>query len=254
MAEVHQVVVLQLPRPWPPHADVEILKQPHGNLLVRLFADTQGRFRFEVFVCGNLTTYLFQPVVVVGSGWTAREIKLSADGAGLCLNWQDVLPAENAGGRSFVLKTKEASPAGTGLIFEGVDLNAAKSDAERVFLGFIAEMDSYVQEGSWYSALRAAGLLWRLFLDGHPLVHIVNRAYRQEFKLETLDYTEPPPGSPEFWSIYVDPCLLPDAKTITSDLEHFVNAPCLVTGDVEVRYKSSSVCVLTQKEPGILGR
>ena len=133
-----------------------------------------------------------------------------------------------------MLKTAFPTRIAADLIFPDIDVDAARDDAERLFLGTIADIDRMVQEGSWYAVIRAAGLLWQLLLDQRPLLHEVNRLYKKRVCFDIHNYDRkmrmPPPALE--W-IDLDPSSFPDRDIMTVSLDEFLNAPCLVYDGVK---------------------
>lgn len=107
MTEGHLFAVLRLPCPWPPDADVVLFKRQHGNTFVKLTADAQGRFGFEVSLDAGAKTYLFQPIAVEGTGPTLLEVSWSSEAANLSFDGREVLLDQKAHGAPFMLKTKD---------------------------------------------------------------------------------------------------------------------------------------------------
>lgn len=232
MKEGSVFLVLIFPRPWPPLDEVEMFTRDQDDSRVRLLADNRGRFCFQTHSSDSTREYWFQSVVLEGGGRAILSISWSDQGASLHLNAQEVLLDTDAQGEAFVLKTKTDPLPPNDLIIGEIDLNAAKSEAEYIFLATIMDIDHKVREGSRYSLIRAAGLLRQLFLDSTPLVHVVNRPYRHKIMFETLDYHHQPPLSPEAHGRDLDGSLFPGAKLITSDLDNFMKAPCFMMGGV----------------------
>lgn len=220
--------VINFPRPWPPQVDGDLFSHKDKDSEVKLSSDTDGRFILAIHSSGHEErVYRFQPIRIEGGGTAMLTVIWSKKIASLYLNVQKVKLDEDVQGEPMVLKTKDhPPPPPQGLVLGNVDLNAAKSDPEYLFLSTVADIDRKVKEGSRYNLIRAAGVLRQLFLDAIPLVYVVNRVYRLKIEFEMLDYRWEPVLSPVARSICLDSSFFPGAKTFKSNLKGFLNAPC----------------------------
>ena len=227
------MIVLIFPRTWPLRANRAFFSREEKDSEVNLSADTDGRFILTIHPSGQDTrVYRFQPIRIEGSGRAILTATWSREGASLQLNAQAVRLDEDVQGEPMVLKTKDDPLPPQGLILNNVDSKMAKSEDEYLFLSTVVDIDHKVHEGSQYSLIRAAGLLRQLFLDAMPLVHVVNRPYRQKIEFETIDYRQQHPISPDAHKVELDSYFFPGAKTIKIDLEDFLKAPCFRIGDI----------------------
>jgi hypothetical protein len=224
---------------------VELVKGQVGTTLVKLTADAQRRCCLEVSQDAGTKTYLFQPIAVEGTGPTLLEVRFwSSNVASLSFDGRDVLLDENANGERFIIKTKNPPVIGRELIFGDIDVSAAKSRAELLFLETVADIDRKMQEGRYYQTIRSAGMLWELLMDGDSTLNAVQRVYRHKLRFEIFNYRGELPIDTEVRWINLDASsVTPHAKTMTTDLDGFLNAPILITRGGTARVKDLiSVC------------
>jgi hypothetical protein len=135
---------------------------------------------------------------------------------------------DEAHGEALVLRTDHAPLPSQGLIVGEINLKAVKSEPEYFFLGTVAEIDRKTNEGGKYNLITSAGLLRKLLMDSHPLIHMVNKTYRQkiEFEFVPFDYHPELPLSLDVELIDVDGTSFPGVKTIRGGLDVFLRTPC----------------------------
>jgi hypothetical protein len=184
LAEGQVFMVLQLPQPWPPQANVELFRQRQGDALVKLTADTQGRFGFELASPDGTQHHLFQSVTVEGSGYILLDIVWSSEGIRLHMNRKEIFLDQNVQCETILIKTSANLPTSRDLIFKNIDPRIARCESEHLFLGTISDIDRMALDNSWYNIIRAAGLLWQLLLDENPLLHAVNRKYKKRTSIQ----------------------------------------------------------------------
>lgn len=225
-------MVLRPPQPWPPKAKVELFKQQQGDALVKLTADTAGRFGFEVASPDGIQHHLFQPVTVEGSGYVLLSIGWSSEGARLHINNDEIFPYQNDKSKAVVIKTSDDQSVKRSLVLPEIDPGIAGCEAEHLFLGTISDIDRMALDNSWYNIIRAAGLLWQLLIDNNALVHAVNKMYKQKLWFDIMNPPKILPFNPSFQWIDIDPSMFPGSKTIAVELDDFLNAPCFLADDV----------------------
>jgi len=97
----------------------------------------------------------------------------------------------------------------------------------QLFLSTLIDLREKLEESTQYSLTMASGLLRKLFLDNHPLVHQANRAHRIKLEFETIDFTLRLPIKPQIHWQNLDTSRLPTAKTIKINLDQFLRAEVL---------------------------
>lgn len=104
---------------------------------------------------------------------------------------------------------------------------AGGTDAERLFVESVRDIDRKVVAADSYSDIRAAGLLRQLTLDSTPLVHQVNRGHRVPLRFRTMNVNRELPSPPRILWLSLDPEPFPNAPTIDCSLTELLQAPCL---------------------------
>lgn len=221
------IQVLIFPRPWPPEVEEEIYDSDQGVARVSLIADPTGRLGFQVY-SADVKEYWFQPIVIEGRGRAIVAFAWTSEDASLRLNGQDVLLDADAHGKAFILKTSDDPVATKELVIDDVDFSTVKSEAEDLFLRRVVDIDCKVLEDSRYSVINAAAMLRQLFVDSSPLVHVVNRSYSLKLEFEIPD-SSGQPSVPEGLFETLDVSQFPGAKTVTTNLQGFLNTPCFMS-------------------------
>ena len=220
-------------QPWPLHSNVVAFIRKHDDIEERLIVDRNGRFCFQIHSSGNITEYLFQPIIFEGSGITILTIRWTPEGARMNLKDRDVQLDIEANGKPLHIKIDSSVPLpANDLIIGEVDLNVVKSHEDSLFISTVMDIDQKLRKGSRYDLIRAAGLLRQLFLDSTPLVHSVNRNYHQKISFETIDYRPQFSKTPDAYSVSLDWSRYPSAKTKIINLDDFMKTPCFVTNGV----------------------
>ncbi len=220
--------VFTFPKPWPPIQPISLLSHSTDLDRVCLTADPSGKLKLSIIYAGQvIADYTFQPLDIEGDGRSIVSITWSKDIASLRLNGKELKLDINAGEERYTLHTS-AVTVDRGYIFPGINPNAGKSEAERLFLATLADIDIKVMEGTRYSLIRAAGLLRQLFLDATPLIHEVNRNYRVRLQFERGEYHTQPPITPDAHWINPDCSSFPKAQTVSISLDAFLKSPCLI--------------------------
>ena len=192
-------------------------------------------------------SHAFQPVIANVKGFVLLDATWSCTDVRLGLNGKDVLLKKDAQGENFVLEFAYGAPVSRSLIFPDIGINVGKNDAERLFVGTIADIDRMAQEGSWHNVIRAAGLLWQSLLDQNPLVHDVNRSYKIRLQFDVHNYDRRPTIPPDWEWIDLDPFSFPDVDIVTRNLDEFLNAPCLIANGVRASVQDLiSACANTR--------
>jgi hypothetical protein len=191
--------VLLFPRPWPPAMERELILRRSEDGQVSLSVDTAGRLVFSIRSSRDAgRVYRFQPIRIEGAGRAILVLSWSKERISLRLNGQELSLDEDVDvdGQPFLLKTSD-EPVQQRLLLEDLDPTMAKSETEYLFLATVADVEQKLTEGSRYSLIRAAGLLRQLFLDATPLVHEVNRTFRQRITFQIINHQGVPPVSPQ---------------------------------------------------------
>lgn len=63
---------------------------------------------------------------------------------------------------------------------------------EQLFLGTVQDLRTKIRSNTTYSLIRACGLCRHLLLDGHPLLHQVNKKDKLSITFHIKDYTNTP--------------------------------------------------------------
>jgi hypothetical protein len=229
MHESTIATVVAFPRPWPPAEETRVISHSDGEFSFDLRADSTGCLLLSIDIPGQAAaTYKFQRLRIEGSGRAILMIMWSPGRARLRLNGREVALKVDSPDGTFVL-ADSGEPAEHRSVLPNLDLNAAQTRAEYIFLATLMDINAKLSEGTRYDLIRAAGLLRQLLLDPTPLMHKVNRTYRRKIRFEVLDTRVEPPGSPSLAWQNPDPSLWPGARTITVDLDGFLRIPILTT-------------------------
>lgn len=210
--------VFTLPSPWPPLHEVESFRED-GKLVLTF--DTRGRFRVHVKDDAQDRRRTFQ--VVDAPPGTKLLLTLRWDSSRLqgWINGTDLL--EDSGDAPFVLSgpTSASRPA----VIAGIPTGLSKENA--LFLESLHDLERVIVAPTRYELLRAAGILRQLFLDGNPLVHVVNRAHRLSLEFPTTKPSEPVvPGYRKHWQNPDSSLAAPTSIQIRS-FDQFLAYPCL---------------------------
>jgi hypothetical protein len=225
MNEGTMFVVVSFPVPWPPSTEWTLFSRQVEEGRVSLTADTEGALVVSFERADERPqTFRFQRTRVLGGGAVRAILSLTwtGDEVSLHINGRDVGPL---GAEDFVLETGDR-PAGRRRILGELDLGAARSDAEYLFLGTLLDIEQKLEEASRYSIIKAGGLLRQLLVDRHKLVDAANRG-RVKFEFEVIDFREPPPAPPDAHWQNLDPSHFPGAKTVKLDKQRLLQAPVL---------------------------
>jgi len=230
--------VIVFPRPWPPSHRLELFSREEEGSGIRIIADTQGRYIFDVYSPDrDPKQYRFQPIILEGSGRALLSVSWSEQGASLRLNSREIMLDEDVNGEPLILKTKDDPLPIDSLILGDIRPEKSNTEAEYLFLATVNDIDQKVYAGGRYNLIKAAGLLRQLFLDSSPLIHVVNRNYRIKFEFETIDYRSQPPLMPEAHRLDLDGLMFPEAKRIKVNLDDFLKAPCFTLDGVTATVK-----------------
>jgi len=174
----------------------------------------------------------FQRIHIIGSGKVIVDFSWGDSDLSMRINGQTLLSGDSSQIPILAIETKSETQPPPSRIFPGLDRHAARDDAEALFLGTVIDLDKTILERDWYSALRAAGSLRQLLLDG--LLHRANQRHRVPFIFRTNEFASEPPG-PQYQArwINLDPSRIATVKIESLHLNGFLAARCLVfKGDV----------------------
>lgn len=224
-------LVTAFPTPWPPARDILLCSTQRAESLIRLSADSTGRLAFSRrSLDGTNQRATFQPLVIAGSGRAVVAARWSDNDTSLWVNGVR-LQLDTSEGMTVVLQTSSERKKPRPFFFLGLQPGIGNSEAERLFLGVVVDIDSKVADGSRYNIIKAAGLLRQLFLDPTPLIHFVNRTFRLKLEFECIESCSDLLVSPDADWQNPDPSFFPGAATTKVDLSGFMKVPCLSEGD-----------------------
>jgi len=228
MSEGTLLAVYEFPKIWPPCENIEIIRKCSNNEEIKLIADTNGRLKFCIDTKEKTNKYLFQPISVEGNGLNIICIRWSNLEVELTINGNKIIHNINAKDEPYNLILKDQPQYCESPIIGHINIPTNASNAEKLFLETILDIEKKISSGSDYDLIRSAGLLRQLFIDENPLVHAVNRNYRIEIVFKTADCQKELPEGLEK-SIHIsmlDSSKYPSAKTIESNIKNFLKAPC----------------------------
>lgn len=206
--------VLRLPAPWPPGTVTVLVDRRAEGGAIQISADTQGRLTVRLADAAGAVTrsQRFAPLAaatgpcIVAASWTPTTMGLFVNGTEVA-NEDDANPS--------VVLAPRAAPTPGDLFLETLDDLAAR-----------------MASGTWYDAIRAAGLLRQVLLDGDRLVHVVNRAFHLKFSFVVIDHTDPVPVLPDYHWVNLDPTNFAGARTRRVNLDALLASPCLTVKGV----------------------
>jgi hypothetical protein len=220
--------VCQLPQPWPPDRDVVMMSTVVDSTRVNLITRADGSLVLVIEPEGSTRrAHVFQRIQISGSGKVLIDFSWEDSIASMRVNGQPLVSGDPSQTPALTIETKGELQSRPHRIFPGVDLKAARTDTEALFLATVDDLNQKTIEHDWYTALRAAASLRQLLLDG--LLHRANSSHRISFIFRTNEFASEPPGPPykAQW-INLDPTHLSTVKTETLSLDDFLAAKCLV--------------------------
>lgn len=233
MKEGTVFLVVTVPKPWPHPTGANLHVRHHGNSRVQIRADAGGRLILSLIAETNSeeVRYTFQPLLIRGSGRLILGARWSSVGADLWINGQKLQLDSVTQGQPFLCETSTEEVT-HGLILGDVVPGLGRSDADRLFVETLLDIDQKVESGTPYNLIRAAGLLRQLFLDATPLVNEVNRSHRIRLSFESIDASRDETQLiPDYDWCDPDASGYPGSRTKWVNLQAFLKIPCLKNQD-----------------------
>ncbi len=219
-----QIALMVFPWPWPVRGTVRILKLEGGDEVVQVFATPFGRLLIRLIRNGQrILDWKSQTIRIDGvyKGvmavlWDERTIRLQ-------LNSVEVLSWAEAGQKEFVLQGVPIQEiASNQPIFFGLRDIRPKDETQDFFIRTISDIQDKILTGDRYELIRAAGLLRQLLLDEFPLIHKINRTFRQDIIFRVLADPGPPPVADfNLYQLGLDPSDWPQMETADLDRKKF---------------------------------
>jgi len=177
MNEGTLVLDLTIPSTWPPPNPINVFDGLADQTTIQITATPAGILHFHA-TDGNENVSFETPNLVLPD-FACLKVAFtwdSADGVGCAIN--GVLVTEPING-PVTLNAKSEPPTGfrSPAAFQ---VPEPCNDSERSFLRFILDLQSRVGIKDRFNLLEASAILRRLLLDAHPIIHLVNREYRQQ--------------------------------------------------------------------------
>jgi hypothetical protein len=219
--------VLQLPQPWPPASDLVISTKVVDSTSVQLIIRNDGSLMLGIEPEGCARrVHEFQRVSIIGCGRVLLTYWWEGGNAWMQINRQVLLAGNPTELPVLTVDTKGEEQAPPSLMFPGLDLRAARNDAEALFLGTVIDLDRAVLERDWYRLVRASGSLRQLLLDGH--LHRANQRHCISFVFRTNEFTPLPGEEPLAHWMNLDPSEWATTVIESHNLDGFLAARCLV--------------------------
>jgi len=195
---------------------------------LQLITRADGSLVLGIGPCGfERQIHVFQRIQISGSGKVLINFSWEDGNASMRVNGQPLVPGNSSQTPVLAIETKGELQSSPSRIFPTLDLHAARNEAEALFLGTVVDLDKKIIERDWYAALRAAGSLRQLLLDG--LLDRANAVHRVSFIFRTNEFASEPPG-PQYearW-INLDPAHISTVTIESLRLGDFLAARCLV--------------------------
>lgn len=226
---------LDFPYPWPPAEKVELVRVKEESVIALVCADTAGCLSLDVFGPeGQIRNDAFQVLELAGPGPSIVSLVWEEKGASsLRINGQPVRLLSEAPREYFIVPAAKHPSLRRGLNFPQLEPSRGTTEAERLFLGTMVDIDEKLSSETAYDLTRATGLLRQLFLDERPLVHEVNRRFRLPLRFHRGAYGDELPeiGGASYW-LQPDIGLNLPSSGDPITLKEFLKAPCLIQDNV----------------------
>lgn len=218
--------VAQFPANWPLERPTVLISAIDGGDGFQLRAEPDGSFSGVVVRDGApFRTDRFEKVMFAGGivgllscVWDSTTIRVSIN--------DTALGRYNDDAAARIVKLAPRRPPRTPIQLKrapGVVFNRTES----LFLDTIEDIQQKLSQPSHYNLIRAAGLLRQLLLDGAPLVHQVNREYREILAFEVVPGLDGVPLTPEYHWCDISPDTGPPIPSRHVNLPGFLATPCL---------------------------
>ena len=147
---------------------------------------------------------------MVVAGW-------SDDTAWVRINKKTLKLDSEASGQYLELATK-VQGVQKGASYGTLNPESGYTEAERLFLGTVKDIEEKLKVGDRYTVIRAAGLLRQILLDQHRLLDGANRNHKLKLTFQIMPRGNPPvsKGLRYHW-VNPDASAFPGAKTSTVD-------------------------------------
>lgn len=218
-----------VPTSWPPETTVLVFSGAVRNAQIQIFVRPDRKLLFLVNSECDSDAYETPPLTLpsypclkVAFSWGQEHgIRCAINGALLCDETLEPI----------VLDCKSHPPTGfrDPVAFQ---IPTGCEDVEQSFLRFILDLQQRIAVNNRFDLLEASAILRRLLVDARPILHIVNRSYRERlrFPIATRDHEllyDQAGQKPEFDHVALSPTYadLNCIKYLT--LDEFLCAPAL---------------------------
>lgn len=218
-----------VPSTWPPKsaaivfigvvdtAKIEISITPSGKLQIRV----NGEYGSDEYETPRLSLPHY-PCLKIAFAWG------QGDGISCAINGKDLREQVS---EPFVLECKTHPPTGF-RNHAAFRIPTGCEDVEQSFLRFILDLQQRVAVNDRFDLLEASAILRRLLLDAGPILHIVNRSYRERLRFPIV-HRDPESlydqagQKPSFDHVVLSPAFADPSDIRHLTLDEFLSKPVL---------------------------
>lgn len=217
---------LTVPCAWPPNAVVKLFEGVANGSTLEISASPNATLQFKVLSAEDRMAYETPHLVLPDFAFLKVAFRWGpVKGIGCAINGQLVSDIKDGP----VALEASSHPPTRFRQQVGFAIPQGCIDVELSFLRFTLDLQARIATNDPFNLREASAILRRLLLDARPIIHLVNRTYRQKLRFPFVEerHIKEPPEGPAFQFSNLCPDFADPAKFQILSLDDFLAKPVL---------------------------